>query len=306
LLEVRSQYDSGADPALILRDLLEIGHDAARAQAMGAEARLVGGADWIARIRGLAGALTPAQLSRLWQMLLKALEETNRAPDPIASAEMAVVRLCAAASLPPPEDAARLLREGGAAAAPRPAKESSPTQGASRESSAGLDPRQAADRLDEAKIGQARSRGPAAQAAAKLESFEDVVALVGAMRNVDLEIALEKYVRLKRFAPGEIEFQPAANMPQDLPRRLARFLKEETGQNWVVRADAENGVESLAERRAQEQAKALDELKRHPYVAEALKAFPGAEITSVRGAGEERTDAANVAPLRRSRKKDEA
>jgi DNA polymerase-3 subunit gamma/tau len=307
LLEVRSQYDSGADPALILRDLLEIGHDAARAQAMGGEARLVGGADWIARIRGLAGALTPAQLSRLWQMLLKALEETNRAPDPIASAEMAVVRLCAAASLPPPEEAARLLRDGGGTAGSRPAKESSPPRGATSEASAaGLDPRLAADRLDEAKIGQARSWEAAVRSAPKLESFEDVVALVGAMRNVDLEIALEKYVRLKRFAPGEIEFQPAANMPQDLPRRLARFLKEETGENWVIRADAENGVESLAERRAQEQAKALDELKRHPYVAEALKAFPGAEITSVRRAGEERTEAANVAPLRRSRKKDEA
>jgi DNA polymerase-3 subunit gamma/tau len=145
----------------------------------------------------------------------------------------------------------------------------------------------------------------APRAGGKLESFEDVVALVASVRNVDLEVALEKYVRVKRFAPGEIEFQPAANMPQDLPRRLARFLKEETGQAWIVRADADAGVESLAERRAREQAKALDELKRHPYVAEALKAFPGAEITAVRGAGEERPGEANVAPLRRNRKKDE-
>jgi len=83
LLEVRSQYDSGADPGLILRDLLEIGHDAARAQALGPEARLIGGQDWEARVRGLAASLSPAQLSRLWQMLLKALEEAGRAPDPI-------------------------------------------------------------------------------------------------------------------------------------------------------------------------------------------------------------------------------
>ncbi len=34
--EARSQYDSGADPTLILRDLLDIGHEAARAQALGA------------------------------------------------------------------------------------------------------------------------------------------------------------------------------------------------------------------------------------------------------------------------------
>jgi DNA polymerase-3 subunit gamma/tau len=110
--EARSQYDSGADPTLILRDLLDIGHEAARAQALGAEARIFGGADWVARVRGLAEKLSPAQLSRIWQMLLKALEETGKAPDPIAAVEMAMVRLCAAQSLPPPEDAARLLRDG--------------------------------------------------------------------------------------------------------------------------------------------------------------------------------------------------
>jgi DNA polymerase-3 subunit gamma/tau len=294
LVEVRSQYDSGADPALILRDLLEIAHDAARAQALGEEARLVGGADWTRRVRALAEAVTPAQLSRLWQMLLKALEETNRAPDAIASAEMAIVRLCAAASLPPPEEAARMLREaaaGGGTAGVSPARESSAPARAPKSQEAN----------EPTKVDSSASH----QSGGKLESFEDVVALVASVRNVDLEVALEKYVRLKRFARGEIEFQPAANMPQDLPRRLARFLKEETGQAWIVRADADAGVESLAERRAREQAKALDELKRHPYVAEALKAFPGAEITAVRGAGEVRQDEANVAPLRRNRKKDE-
>src|SRR5262249_20162260 len=112
LTEIRDQYDRGADPALILRDLLEIGHEAARAQALGDGAKLIGGADWEAKIRGLAAALSPGQLSLIWQMLLKALEDCARAPDQIAAAEMALVRLCAAAGLPPPEDAARLLREG--------------------------------------------------------------------------------------------------------------------------------------------------------------------------------------------------
>jgi DNA polymerase-3 subunit gamma/tau len=68
--EVRSQYDSGADPSLILRDLLEVAHEAARAQALGDGARLIGGADWTARIRKLAETLSPALLSRLWLMLL--------------------------------------------------------------------------------------------------------------------------------------------------------------------------------------------------------------------------------------------
>jgi DNA polymerase-3 subunit gamma/tau len=253
LTEIRSQYDSGADPALILRDLLEIGHEAARAQALGAGAHIVGGADWEAKIRGLAAALSPAQLSRLWQMLLKALEDAARAPDPIAAAEMAVVRLCAASTLPPPEDAARLLREPGGGNASGP-------PGADRGASA-----------------------PAGDAANPvLNSFEDVVALIARERAISLEIDVERYVRLSSFEPGRIVFAPAAGAPRDLAPRLARALTEWTGQTWEVRADGESEVESLAERRARERKALLEDVRKHPLVADALKAFPGAEIVDVR------------------------
>jgi len=262
--EARSQYDSGADPALILRDLLEVGHEAARAQALGAEARIIGGADWVARVRVLAEALSPAQLSRLWQMLLKALEEAGRAPDPIAALEMALVRLCAAQSLPPPEEAALLLKDGPPAS--------------SRQDNKG---RQDGD-------------GP------KLKSFEDVVALVAEKREIELEIALERHMRVTRFASGEIVFAPAPDMPADLPRRLMHVLREATGAEWRVRADAaapEKPIESLAERRKREEQRALDDLKRHPFVAEALKHFPGAEIAEVRAAPTDEVRGAQIVPL---------
>jgi DNA polymerase-3 subunit gamma/tau len=267
--EARSQYDSGADPALILRDLLEIGHEAARAQALGVEARIIGGADWVARVRALAEALSPAQLSRLWQMLLKALEEAGRAPDPIAAVEMALVRLCAAQSLPPPEDAARMLRDGAPASS----------------------------RQDQAKQERRQDAG-----GSKLKSFEDVVALVAEERDVELEIALERHMRVTRFASGEIVFAPAPDMPADLPRRLMTVLREATGADWRVRVDAaapEKPVESLAERRKREEARALDELKRHPFVAEALKQFPDAEIAGVRAPQGESAEIVPLTPLKK-------
>jgi DNA polymerase-3 subunit gamma/tau len=249
LTEVRDQYDHGADPGLILRDLLEIGHDAARAQALGADARLLGGADWTARVRGLADKLSPAQLSRLWQMLLKAVEEAGRAPDPIAAVEMAMVRLCAAQSLPPPEEAARLLRDGvrtaGASASEAP--------------SGGAD-------------------GP------KLKSFEDLVALVDQERQITLQLDLERFMRVTHFAPGDIRFAPEPNMPADLPRRLIQFLRDFIDEEWRVRPDQTAPaapVESLAERRKREEQREIDEISRHPFVAEALKHFPGAKIVSI-------------------------
>jgi DNA polymerase-3 subunit gamma/tau len=280
LLEARGQYDSGADPVLILRDLLEIGHEAARAQALGAEARLIGGADWVARVRALAGALSPAQLSRLWQMLLKALEEAGKAPDPIAAVEMAMVRLCAAQSLPPPEEAARMLRDGV----------SSPVYGGGAASSArdvgGDAPRPLSHAShDGSPAGAGASAGETPAVQGTFRSFEDVTHAVAEERDVDLEIVLER-MRVTHFSPqGEIVFVASPDQPRDLVRRLKAFLEERTPFEWTIRATSEAAapVESLAERRKREEARALEELKRQPFVAEALKHFPGAEIAAVRG-----------------------
>ncbi len=298
ITEVRGQYDSGADPALILRDLLDIGHEAARAQSLGSEARIIGGADWVARVRALAGQLSPAQLSRLWQMLLKAFEEAGKAPDPIAAVEMAMVRLCAAQSLPPPEDAARLMREGPGLSSPvyggggsreardgggsRPlsqaSPDSSPAHGGAKESS---------------------TPPPAPSVASPFQSFEEVTAAVSAERDIELEMALERMKVVRFSALGEIVFVANADQPRDLVRQLKAFLEERTPFEWTIRTTAESAapVESLAERRRSEEARALEELKRQPFVAEALKHFPGAEIAAVRQPVDEAAPPADVVPM---------
>jgi DNA polymerase III subunit gamma/tau len=275
ITDVRNQYDSGADPTLILRDLLDVGHEAARAQALGAEARIIGGADWVARVRGLAEQLSPAQLSRLWQMLLKALEEAGKAPDPIAAVEMAMVRLCAAQSLPPPEDAARLLRDG-------------PSWSAGASSPNAAPQAQKSPTVNEAPVQpKASVASPPQPAPSKIDSpfqsFEDVTKAVADERDIELELALER-LKITRFSPaGEVVYIAHPDQPRDLVRQLKAFLEERTPFEWTIRSTTESTapIESLADRRKREEAKALEELKRQPFVAEALKHFPGAEIAKV-------------------------
>lgn len=286
--EARSQYDSGADPTLILRDLLDVGHEAARAQALGPDARIIGGADWVARVRKLAETLTPAQLSRLWQMLLKAFEEAGKAPDPIAAVEMAMVRLCAAQSLPPPEEAARLLRDGAPAW----------TAGAPAGGAAASDTSATVNMAPRAGP-TAAGETPAVHEAPPFSRFEDVIAKVAEERDIELELALER-MKVTHFSPqGDIEYVAAPDQPRDLVRRLKSFLEEHTPFEWRIRTAEERAapVESLAERRKREEARALEELKRQPFVAEALKAFPNAEIVQVRNPADEHAASGDVAPF---------
>src|ERR1700730_2030609 len=77
-----------------------------------------------------AVATAPA---RVWQMLLKGLEEVQTAPSPIQAAEMVLVRLAYVADLPAP---AQLIRSVLAAPAPAGTPAGSRSNGAALTSNA--------------------------------------------------------------------------------------------------------------------------------------------------------------------------
>ncbi len=112
LTELADLYALGAEPGQILRDLLDICHAASKLRALGPAAldATDAPAERKAQLLALAGGISAGTLSRLWQILLKGMEECQRAPDALAAAEMCLIRLAAAAHLPGPEEAAALLR----------------------------------------------------------------------------------------------------------------------------------------------------------------------------------------------------
>ena len=117
-------HDAGADPVVILQDLLELTHWVTRMKITPEAGANVADSE---RTQGLAMAqkLTLASLTRAWALLMKGLDETLRAPSPARAAEMALIRLCYAADLPSPADALKALQSGGgapaASGAPAPA-----------------------------------------------------------------------------------------------------------------------------------------------------------------------------------------
>src|SRR5436190_2140352 len=120
LAELRDQYDSGADPAVVLSDLAEFTHFVTRVKIVPSVADDVSLSE-AERTRGraFATALSMRVLSRTWQMLLKGLAEVQAAGRPIAAAEMVLVRIAYAADLPTPDEALRALDgNGGPPAAP--------------------------------------------------------------------------------------------------------------------------------------------------------------------------------------------
>ena len=108
---LQEQYDLGADPAVVLQDLLELTHWVTRLKVVpDAGDDLTIAEDERRRGAKAAAELSMAALARTWQMLLKGLGEVRAAPTALAAAEMVLVRLAYTADLPTPGEVIQDLR----------------------------------------------------------------------------------------------------------------------------------------------------------------------------------------------------
>ncbi len=267
IADFRGLYAVGADPATVMLDLLEHCHGASVAKTIGPEA-LTLPKDQAARLAAIGAALSAGSLARLWQMLLKALDEVRRAPDPAAAVDMTLIRLAYAADLPGPEEALKALRAESAppAAAPR----ASPTGGGGATARAPL--------LNAAPA----ALGLPASRLAEPRSFEDVVQLADDRRDIGLKLDLEKYVRPISFRTGALVFEAAPGAPSNLSQRLVARLKEWTGQPWLVACEGGGGAETLLEKHRKALESAHTDALAEPFIQAVLNAFPGTEILEVR------------------------
>jgi DNA polymerase-3 subunit gamma/tau len=259
----RALHALGVDPVNVMLDLLEHCHGASVAKTLGPESLSLP-KDQGARLTAIGAAMSAGSLARVWQMLLRALAEVRAAPDPAAAVEMSLIRLAYAADLPGPEEALKALREGPPASGPGDGGTVLASGGTGGAASARLAAQQPALRPPEPK------------------SFEDVVALIDARREVGLRLDVEKYLRLVSFRPGVIEFEPAGGAPANLAQRLSARLKEWTGTPWLVVAQGGGGAETLLERTTRAQEEAHRATLAEPFVQAVLATFPGAEILEVR------------------------
>ncbi len=298
--ELQSQFDAGADPLIILRDLLDHCHHCTRASVMGDAAPLEEYGDSAALVREIGASLSLGQLARLWQMLLKALDEARLAPDPLSAAEMALIRICAAIALPGPEEAAKLLREGPSSVptdsnpAPEAPLTSEATPGAETPSTASSAPRAHNTGGSPQAGAQAMAHTDAApqfetaplsssEPMARLQNLDDLVALLNARREMQLCAHVRRCVRLVSFRQGAIVFEPEPDAPTDLTQQLTKFLRDQTGETWLISLDGDaKGAPTLAEQKQAHTAKIREQVEQSPQMRDILNAFPGAKIVSIR------------------------
>lgn len=287
------QYALGADPAVVIQDMLELSHWLTRLKIT-PDAADSSAASETEKVKGtqMAKELSMAQLTRTWQMLLKGLAEVRSAPNPLQAAEMSLVRLAYAADLPSPAELIEQLRNNPPA--PR-----GPSGGLSGGLSGGGIPAAAGGSvtaMSSQGVGPGSSGGPSAalkmdlavavqpvQLPAMPISFAEVAALFSEKREGVLAVQLRTQVSPVKFEAGRIELRPHKSAPSDLAPKVSRFLSEWTGRRWTVTINLTDPAEpTLSEQEAIAEHKRREDAANHPLVRAVLDAFPNSVIEVVR------------------------
>ena len=195
-------------------------------------------------------------------------------PRPLASAEMALIRLAYASDLPTPEETIRKLSQSTESPRHAPPLPSGGGGGGPRASM-----RLAA--TEPAQVASAPSSPPAA-IAPRLTRFDDVVALARSKRDIQLVQALERDVRLARFEQGSIAFTLVEGAGSGLAQTLSRRLQEWTGERWMVALVGDSTASTLRETAQAREAERTSNAASHPLVQKVLDRFKGARIVDVR------------------------
>ena len=300
----------GAEPEMIIADLMDLVHRASQKAAGGTlDTLLESERDAIDALAQLG----IARLGRAWQMLLKGHGEVTLAPQPPAAAEMLVIRLAHLANMPTPGDIVqRLAGTEPASSATNPAQNpaESPSKAAPAPTMSAPQPDMmtpaAADAPPPATMhatgGEATALQPSplptpTPAPAPMpvaepddatppqpQSLLDISELAESHDDPLLAAHIRSHVRLVRLQPGLLDICLTDGAPDSLPGDMARRLSDWTGARWMVSlSDGPGGMTITEERRAAKQ-REIEAVAETPLVRAITEMFPGAEIESVTSA----------------------
>lgn len=317
-----NMHENGAESLQILHDLIDITHYVSRVSAAPDLLRDIHYASSEQDLaKEMATAFSIPHLARIWQILLKGLDEMRQATKPQATLEMLLIRMAYAANLPTPAQLIKKLQNAPAVNAMATASNASASNGeihahtnAYMPTTAGNPAPAAPTALNNVMPISARTAQTAATAQSLqaqpaafhqntalalkpetaeespeeiIENFEQMVALFAKYKEPVLHAHLTHDLRPAAFEQGQITLQPVSYISPDIMARIQRRLKEWTGASWHINLVNEGGGATLAEIAKRQKQQALEYAKNHPRIQEIAHIFEGVEVMDFIPANEE-------------------
>ena len=207
-------------------------------------------------------------LTRAWQILLKGLEEIRSAPNSDEAGSMILIRLSYASSLPDPASLVKKINSSFQS------HENKVEPNIGNQVS---EKDQQSDFMNQNDI-EKQEKEP--------EDFEEMVKLFKVKGELLIHAKLNSCVHLVSFEKGKIDIRITGNADKGLAKEISGNLTKWTGIDWIVNSVQEEGEETLDQKMEREGKERITMTKSTPEMEKVLKAFPNADLKSVKDSNE--------------------
>ena len=290
LADAQEIFDLGADPKLVLQDMLEVIYLISRSKSFGKiENDLTVSESESDVILGLSKNIDFSYISMIWQFILKGIEELSFVPNHFLSFQMLIMRLVHLKDLPSPEQ----VIEDALNSDTRTMSESTEKQDDFNEIKPGtIINKQTSAKTQIKSIIQEKAedidRNPKIlekkQEVGKLEiinSFEKLIEITNDKKEIELKFDLERNVRVVKFETGKIDISFNEKLSKNFVRSLTEKLKLWTGERWIISLSKETGKNTIFENKEIYKKKLLQDALESEVYKKIKENFPDAELNEV-------------------------
>ena len=248
---------NGIQPVQIITNLLEVSHYASKLNVIKVDDSL--SEAFQEKIQNIASYGLP-KIVRLWQILIKGIEELRYAPSENQAGSMIIIKLCYGSSLPDPTDLIEML-----------SKKKVLNKGSN-------------DKTDNLTIDQNiiskihniddKSDIP--------NNFEEMLEILLKNKEALLHAQIINNVHLIEFQKGFIEIRLKDPSDKDILKKLSTTLENITEMKWVIKSSDKEGEKTVLEQKDVLYNQAKEDIKLNPNIVEVFKYFPEATITSIK------------------------
>ena len=293
-LEMMSElYRKGADPIVIIQELLDLTHLLTKLRAVPKleEAHIQMAKEEGSRAKEMSKVLSMPSLGRTWQILLKGLGEVNIAPNAQKAAEMIIIRLVYASNLPDPTDLVKKLKDQPAIPAATNSVSPAPASAGQNVASLSTSTQQTPptpESLQEPIPAQAPATALAKKDdnqetfdANKIHDLRDVVKGFEANGMMVTATHVAMHVHLVKLAEGILDIRLSDTAPDGLSNQISQGLKSITGARWMVSVVNEPGAPTIAAVDEEAVRAHREGIMAQPLVKNIFELFPDSNLKNI-------------------------
>jgi len=288
--EAQEIFDLGADPKLVLQDMLEVIYLISRSKSFGKiENDLTVSESESDLIFSLSKDIDFSYISMIWQFILKGIEELNFVPNHFLSFQMLIMRLVHLKDLPSPEQVIDdFINSDTLEIAKSPEQkddfnEIKPGTIINKQTSAktqikSIIQEKAEDFDRTPKILEKKQDSRNLEI---INSFEKLVEITNINKEIELKFDLERNVRVVKFENGKIDISFNEKLSKNFVRSLTEKLKLWTGERWIISLSKEVGKSTIFENKETFKKNLLQEALESEVYKKIKESFPDAELSDV-------------------------